>query len=270
MQLIDVHCHLNSKDFDLDRAQVLEEAKAIGVTKIIDSGETIKENEKALANAALYPQIFASFGFDPCNLKKREAKMMRDYIRENKGNIVAIGEVGLDYWKVKENKDRETQKNIFRSFIDLAMDIGRPLIVHSRSAGKYALEILIEKGASKVCMHAFDGSATNAQAGGQAGYYFSIPPSIVRSQQKQKLVERIPLENLLLESDTPMLGPVKGEKNTPENIVVAAEKIAEIKETTVEEVAEKTTRNAEKLFNLAGSGQRQSEGPQSKTPLRNG
>ena len=266
MKLIDVHSHINLLE-ETKLSKVVKDAKTSGVLKIIDSGETLEENAKALANSKFYPVVFASFGFDPSNLNKREAKMIGDYIRERQNEIVAIGEVGLDFWKVKENKEREVQKEIFRRFIGLAIELGLPLVVHSRSAGKYAIEILKEKGAKRVCMHAFDGSAANAQKGVELGYFFSIPPSVARSQQKQKLVERIPLDNLLLESDAPMLGPEKGVENTPSNISVAAGEIAEIKGISVEEVAEKTTKNAMGLFNLSKSVPHQSQGLQSGTKL---
>ena len=99
-------------------------------------------------------------------------------------------------------------------------------------------------------MHAFDGKFGSAQKGIELGYYFSIPPSIVRSEQKQKLVKNLPLENLLLESDAPVLGPRVDERNIPSNIKIAAEKIAEIKKVDISEVIKVTTRNAKELFKL--------------------
>jgi len=246
--MIDVHSHLCLEDFDLDRAQVIEEAKQAGVTAILDSGETFSENEKVLQLSELHPILKPSLGFSPCNLKKADAKLVCSFIRQNAEKVTAIGEVGLDYWKVKE--EREKQKEIFKTFISLAKELDKPLVIHSRSAGKYAIEVLEQEKAERVCMHAFDGSYKNAQKGVELGYYFSIPPSIVRSEQKQKLVEHVSLEHLLLETDSPLLGPEAKKRNTPANVKVAAEEIGKIQQTSFEEVCRVTTENAKGLFKL--------------------
>lgn len=248
MELIDAHCHLNAKEFDQDRAAVVEAAEQAGLVAAIDSGEGLEENQKSLEISQLYNIVKSSFGFHPVNLSMESALTVIAQIRENSEKIVAIGEVGLDYWHVKEEPEREKQRGIFVQLIDLAVELKKPLIIHSRSAGKYALELLKEHNAAKVCMHAFDGSAANAQPGIGLGYYFSIPASIVRSEQKQKLVQNVPLENLMLESDSPVLGPTKLERNEPKNVVVAVEKIAELKQVDVEEVARVTTGNAREFF----------------------
>jgi TatD DNase family protein len=226
MEYVDVHCHLNSSEFDLDREGVIERAKKAGVVAIIDCGESMQENEKIRELSKQYPIVKPAFGHSPENLNVKDAEADIGFIRKHKDVAVAIGEVGLDYWKVKEEPEREIQRKILSMFVDLAKELDLPLIVHSRSAGKYTIELLKEKGAKKVCMHAFDGSLKNAMLGVEAGFYFSIPPSIVRSEQKQKLVKGIPLENLLLETDSPLLGPTAEERNEPANIDVAATKIS--------------------------------------------
>jgi Mg-dependent DNase len=125
-----------------------------------------------------------------------------------------------------------------------------PIVVHSRSAGKYAIKILTEEGAKRVIMHAFDGSVGYAIEGVKKGFYFSIPPSIVRSEQKQKMAKHLPLDKILLESDAPVLGPTKDIINTPSNIVISAAKIAEIKKIPINEVINATTKNAQEIFNF--------------------
>ncbi|MFH1450752.1 MAG: TatD family hydrolase, partial [archaeon] len=245
-----VHSHLCLKFFDKDREIVLQQAKKQGVVAIIDSGETLKENDCSLSLAEKFPILLPCAGFSPKNLKPADAKLVQDHIRANSETFIAIGEVGLDYWHVKEIGEREKQKKIFISFIELAKELNKPIVVHSRSAGKYAIDLLIQNRAKKVCMHAFDGSAQSAKAGINAGYFFSIPPSVKFSQQKQNFVRKIPIENLLLESDSPSLGPVRGERNEPKNIVVSLGEIAKLKNLSKEEVARITTENARKLFNL--------------------
>ena len=137
-----------------------------------------------------------------------------------------------------------------KKFIQLAKELDKPLIIHSRSAGKYAIEILIEEEANHVLMHAFDGKWRYAQEGAKYGYYFSIPTSVVRSKQKQKLVRMLPLENLMVETDSPVLSPVQGERNKPSNLPYAIKKIAELKRNNFEEIAKITTENARKFFKL--------------------
>jgi|TARA_Y100000310_G_scaffold344245_1_gene455962 TatD DNase family protein len=250
MEIIDVHSHVNSEQFDKDRITVVQHSLDNGLVAILDSGENLKENEKAIELALKFPVLKPCAGFSPKNLKKTDAKLMQDYIRANAEKFIAIGEVGLDYWCVKEEADRKKQREIFESFIELAKELDKPIVVHSRSAGKYAIDLLKKHGATRVCMHAFDGSAQNAMIGTEAGFFFSIPPSIVRSEQKQKMVMKLPIENLLLESDAPSLGPDKGKRNEPKNILTALKEVARIKELTKAEVAEQANENARKLFKL--------------------
>jgi len=179
-------------------------------------------------------------GHFPSNLDMETAEKTVNLIRENLDVVVAIGEVGLDYWKVQDERERRLMEEIFSLFIDLSVECSLPLVVHSRSAGKYAIEMLSSKNARYVCLHAFDGKAGSAIKGIERGYYFSIPPSIIRSTQKQKLVINLPLQNMLLETDSPVLGPEGDSRNEPANIILAAEKIAELKKVSLQEVQEIT------------------------------
>lgn len=250
MELIDCHCHLNSKLFQYDRPQVIQRAVQAGITAMLDSGETFEENEKSLRLTEKQTFLKTCAGFSPKCLKLADSKLAQDHIRANAGKIIAIGEVGLDYWCVKEPEERKRQREIFESFIELAKELGKPVVVHSRSAGSYAIDMLVKHNATRVCMHAFDGSAESAKDGVEHGFFFSIPPSVKFSQQKKNLVEALPLENLLLESDAPALGPEHGKRNEPKNILVSLEEIAKIKNVSTAEVARITTENAKKLFGL--------------------
>jgi Tat protein secretion system quality control protein TatD with DNase activity len=130
-------------------------------------------------------------------------------IRKHRNNIAAIGEVGLDYWWVKDPERRRVQRSLLEETAVLSTELDLPLNVHSRSAGHYTVDLLLAAGARWVLMHAFDGKASHAVRAAEAGYLFSVPPSVVRSDQKQKLVRRLPLESLALESDSPVLGEVR-------------------------------------------------------------
>jgi TatD DNase family protein len=248
MQIADTHAHLCDPVFDADLEEVLERAKAVGITAIIAVGENMADAEKNLALAARNPIVCAAAGLYPTHLDLDLAGKMRDFIRNHRSRLVAIGEVGLDYWVVKEEPALEIQREIFRSFIDLSLEMKLPLNVHSRSAGRHAVTVLLECAARKVQMHAFDGKVSAAMPAVEAGYFFSIPPSIVRSEQKQKLVKRLPLSSLLIETDSPVLGPTARDRNEPANAVIALKTIAELKGVHEKEVIEAVEENFRRLY----------------------
>jgi len=245
--LIDVHCHLTAPEFEGRVGEVVKKSVKAGVKAIITSGLGYEDGLKAL-KISDYRIVYPSLGVSPYMLEGYE-QVIELISRESK-RIVAIGEVGLDYWRVRDDEGRDRQRRVFREFIELSKSLDLPLIIHSRSAGKYALEILFEMKAERVIMHAFDGAAKHAVKAVERGYMFSIPPSIARSQQKRNLVKRIPLENLLLESDSPVLSPVAGQVNYPWNILVSADWIGKIKGVSIEKVIEVTGRNAAEMLDL--------------------
>jgi TatD DNase family protein len=248
LPLFDAHAHMYASVFAADLGKVLERAAANGVQAVLTVSETLAEAERILALSERYPLLKPCAGLYPTILDREAAADMLAFIRQHQDCLAAIGEVGLDYWKVQEAADREIQRDILAQHIAVSNELGLPLNVHSRSAGRHAIAWLCDHGARRVLLHAFDGKASAAQAGVEAGYFFSIPPSIVRSPQKQKLVRHLPLDRLLLESDSPVLGPVKGERNEPCNVRLACEQIATIKGLAVEAVAHATTDNARRLF----------------------
>lgn len=244
--MIDCHCHLEAPEFDQDLAEVVGRATAAGVEKMVTSALGA-EIPKGAAIAARFPEVLLSVGWAPAELSGHQAALA--WLRENQNKIVAVGEIGLDFWWVKEEKDRQLQRNIFKEFLDLAEEIGKPVVIHSRSAGEYTLDVLYRQD-QPVLMHAFDGRASLAEAAAKKGFIFSIPPSICRSEQKVKLVQRLPLEALALESDAPVLGPAANARNEPANITESARQIAKIKGVSVDRVQEVTTENAKKFFQL--------------------
>lgn len=246
--LTDVHAHLCDPVFDPDRAEVLKRAVNTGVSSVVTVSETLGDARKNLELADNHPEILPAAGLYPTILDLEETSTMETFIRENRTRLAAIGEIGLDYWKVKDSAERELQREIFRRFIALGGELNLPLNIHSRSAGREVIEMLLEMDAKRVLLHAFDGRASTALPGVEAGYFFSIPPSIVRSRQKQKLVKQLPLSSILLESDSPVLGPDSDKRNEPANIIVALDAVAELKEVSTEEVSEAVQLNYKRLF----------------------
>jgi len=251
MRFIDVHCHLGEDVFRKDLDRVLKRAEEAGVVAIITSSLTFKDAEFTLQLIRKYRGlVYRTVGLDYTILNEDEVDMMASYIEKNRDTIIGIGEVGLDYYIFRDHRYREKQRKIFSFWIEFAKSLDMPIVVHSRSAGKYALNLLFEHRAERVLMHAFDGRASYAKMAAEKGYYFSIPPSIARSEQKRKLVKVLPMDRLLLETDSPVLAPTKGERNEPANVVVSAEWISRIKGIPIEVVAEMTCQNAEILFGV--------------------
>jgi len=246
--LVDTHAHLCSPEFAHDLGEVLARARAAGVGAVIAVGETLADAERNLDLARKFPTVKPAAGLYPTVLDCDQAEKMHTFIHSHRAELAAIGEVGLDHWVVKEEKDRDVQREIFKGFIRQAKDLDLPLNVHSRSAGRHAVALLLEAGAARVQLHAFDGKASAALPAVEAGYFFSIPPSVVRSRQKQKLVKQLPLSCLLVETDSPVLGADPQTRNEPANLPLAVRAIAEIKGLPGQQVAEAVAANTVRLY----------------------
>ncbi len=247
--MIDTHAHLIDKAFVKDLGEVLQRAIDAGVQAVVAVGETLADAEGNLRLAERFPGfVHPAAGLFPTVLDEEAARELDSWMRRHGDKWIAVGEVGLDYWKVQDEEGRAVQERIFRRFVDLAIELDIPVNVHSRAAGRPAIEKLRQWEAQKVHLHAFDGRAAKAAAGVEAGYYFSIPPSIVRSTQKQKLVRQVPLENLLLETDSPVLGPDREKRNEPANVTVSLTAIAAIKDLAVNYVRDALRDNTERLY----------------------
>ncbi|VDN50161.1 unnamed protein product [Dracunculus medinensis] len=261
--MIDCHCHLADNQFKSDIEGVIERAKQSNVLATLVCSEYRQQFSKVFELAEKFPGFcFPCLGVHPIQKIKEDDVSVRlddfesvaEIIDQNHAKIAAIGEVrynvGLDFSPryLKSADAKEQQILVFKSQMDMALKYDLPLNVHSRSAGRPVIELLQKYGARRVLLHAFDGNEKNAQPAIDAGYYFSIPPSFSNSEKKIKLIERIPLGQLCLESDSPVLGPKKGERNEPKNIFISAEFIANIKKIPLEDVIKITTENAKKLF----------------------
>jgi len=227
--LIDTHAHMCDSVFDSDLPEVLERARACGVSAILCVSENLSEAERNVELGRRYPMLLPAAGLAPSMADRTQADRVSSFIRREQSMLRAIGEVGLDFWMAKEEHARDLQREVFQLFIDLAVELDLPLNVHSRSAGRKVIDLLIRRGAKRVQLHAFDGKASSALPAVEAGYFFSIPPSVVRSI-------------------SPVLGPTRGVRNEPANVIVSLDTLATIKSVRKEEVIEAVTRNARMLY----------------------
>lgn len=263
--MIDCHAHLAGVDFDVDRDRVRERARAAGVEVVLVVGEDPADNDRVLrviakdkkARNGRQARLLPCLGFHPDRFADHRPAPTREamdaaiaQIRDHCDEIAAIGEVGLDYWWAKDSERRRVQGMLLEEMAALSAELAIPLNVHSRSAGHYTVDLLLAAGAQQVLMHAFDGKASHAVRAAEAGFLFSVPPSVVRSDQKQKLVRRLPLESLALESDSPVLGPDREQRNEPANLTFSRNFIADVHGVSPERVDERTTANALRLFPL--------------------
>jgi TatD DNase family protein len=248
MPLVDTHAHLCDAAFGKDLEEVLRRAEERGVGAVVAVGEDLADARFTLSLARRHPLVRPAAGLYPSHPDPAAAAEVEAFIRENREGLFAVGEVGLDFWLAKDDESRAVQREIFSRFIRLAGELDLPLNVHSRSAGRHAVALLREHGARRVQMHAFDGKISAALPAVEAGYFFSVPPSVVRSRQKEKLVGHLPLDRLLAESDSPVLGPDPRERNEPANLTVVVDAIARIKELPRQEVVEALVRNTRSLY----------------------
>jgi TatD DNase family protein len=251
--MIDVHCHLEQKDYNKDREQVISQCKA-KLKAVITCCAHHQDLALTLELVKKHPNfIFCSIGIHPEYIKELSEEQIQqtiETINADKQIITAIGEIGLDYYWTKEPEFREKQKELFRKMIQLAKKLGLPIVIHSRDASDETISILEKEGMNgkKVLMHLF-GDRKTLQRIIDNGWMISIGPGIMKSKDIRKVARDMPLNRIMLETDSPWFGQ-EGQRGTPLNVKVAAEKISEIKNISIEEVEKQTDKNAIDFFNL--------------------
>lgn len=255
MKLIDSHAHLDLPEFDRDRDAVLERARAAGVETVITVGIGIGECRRALELADRHSFVYATLGIHPHNAAELDLAML-DFIENNARHpkVVALGEMGLDYYR--NLSSRQDQVRCFRAQLDLARSLKKPVVIHDRDAHDDTMSILRQEKAGEAggVLHCFSGDAAMARACIDMGFFISIPGTVTfkSAAPLQEVVRQVPLESLLVETDCPFLTPVpyRGGRNEPAYVRLVAEKIAEIKKLSPDEVAGITSGNARKLFRI--------------------
>ena len=251
MKFVDVHAHLEEGIFDKDRAKILNECVEKGILVVNCSGEPTT-NRKALELAKKFDNLKICLGLYPvqaAEISEKEFWNEMKFIEENASKIVGVGEVGLDYYWIKEDEKRYKENQLFKEIIWLANKLKLPLNVHSRAAETETIALLAKSSHVPVIMHSFGGDIELAKAGIKEGFYFSIAPIILRSNKHKRLVEAVPINKLLTETDSPYLGPTQ-ERNDPRNIPLVVEEIAKIKKIDVEECRKQILENARNVFRL--------------------
>jgi TatD DNase family protein len=264
MQFIDTHCHLTLDHFNLDIDEVLFRASENNITKIIIPSIDIPSIEKAIKLAENYRQIYAAIGLHPNDgnsWEKNTIDKLRTFARHPK--VVAIGEIGLDYYW--DECPRDKQQIIFEEQLFLAEEVNLPVIIHSRDSLSEVLSTLkkwksnypsdkLQPGKKFGILHAFEGDLESAQIANSLGFLIGIggPVTYKKSVKKQEIAERIDLEWIVLETDSPFLSPMpfRGKRNEPMNIKLIAERIAQIRNIQLKLVSQITTKNANVLFAL--------------------
>ena len=253
--MIDTHCHIDFKDYDEDRTEVIKRAQD-KLDAVIASGFDKKSNENVLKLSEEYEGfIYPTFGFHPVssqNSTDEELKDAQNHLIENLDSIVAVGEVGMDYFYVTDKALRERQQEIFTSFLELADEYEMPIVMHVRDCEKKAVNIIADyDNIPYFVFHCYGGSLKTAKRiMNMDNAYMSFSTMLCYSKQHQDLVKKIDLDYILTETDSPYLAMTKEERNEPANVVNAALKIAEIKEIDLSIVDEVTTRNAHKIFKI--------------------
>lgn len=248
----DSHAHYDDERFDEDRSQLLELLPQQGVEYVVHAGANIESSKRGIDLAGEYDYIYTSVGVHPHDaeqLREDDLEVLRSLAMQPK--VVAIGEIGLDYYY--DFSPREVQRVWFHKQLELAKELKLPVIIHSRDACQETFDILKESGLTGV-IHCFSGSKELAKEYVKRGFYIGIGGALTfkNARKTVEVVEAIPLTSILIETDAPYLTPVphRGKRNDSTYLKYVVEKIAEIKGCTVEEVATITMDNAKKLFDI--------------------
>ena len=259
MEFFDSHSHYNDEKFDEDRDEIIKQVYTLGITSILCAGYNIKTSEKAIELASTYPHIYASAGISPNDVEDIETNKIDQVIETIKnlaveGKVVAIGEIGLDYYWNKENS--KLQKEIFIKQIKVANELKLPIIIHTRESITDMIDILKNQVNcnKKGVFHCCPLNQELIKEALKLDYYISFagPITYKNSKNADEIINMVPIEKILIETDCPYLSPEpkRGTRNDSRNIEYIARKVAEVKQTNIEDIAKITYENTKRLFNI--------------------
>ena len=257
MKLFDSHAHLDDEKFDEDRDTIIEEIHKSDVEKFVSAGYSLEGSKKAIELSQKYDFIYATVGISPNDIPQTNEelwKMLEEI--ENLGKtkkVVAIGEIGLDYYWNKENK--ELQKEAFIEQIKIANKLDLPIVIHTREAVMDTLQILKENTVNKKgIFHCCPLNRELVKEALKLDFYISFcgPVTFKNSKNAAEIIEMVPNDKMLIETDSPYLSPepLRGRRNDPRNVEYVAQKIADVKGLEIEQIADSTYKNALKIFNI--------------------
>jgi TatD DNase family protein len=253
--LVDTHAHLDFPEFERDLDSVLDRAARAGVHEIVTIGIDEASSEKAVKIAGQHSRIYATVGVHPHGARRLDDSTL-DALRSLAAHdkVVAVGEIGLDYYR--DRQPRPVQQECLRQQVELACELRLAAVFHVRDAHADFLDIIGEYAGRlrRGVLHCFSGDWAVAEAALEMGFYLSIPGTVTypKSEAQQEVVRRSPMDRLLVETDAPFLAPVpfRGKGNEPAYILYTAQKIAQLRRCSLEEVALHTTRNAREAFGI--------------------
>ena len=253
MELFDSHSHYNDEKFDIDREEIIKRVYNEGITRTVCIGYNVEKSKFAIQIANSHDFIFASCGISPNDIEdftEENIKEIENLGKEQK--IVAIGEIGLDYYWNKENK--ESQKELFIKQIEIANRLDKPIIIHTRDAYIDTIEILKSHPVNKKgIFHCCPLNQEIIKSGLELGFYISFSGNITfKNAKSESAVSLVPMDRLLIETDSPYLSPepFRGQRNDPSKVKLVANRVAEIKRIDIEDVTRITYDNANKIFNI--------------------
>ncbi|MGQ4871581.1 MAG: TatD family hydrolase [Candidatus Thorarchaeota archaeon] len=250
MRLFDAHTHLDMPHYKNDLDKVIKRALEAGVEGMVSCSVGPGSFRRTLGIVEKYKGIvFHAAGTSVSQLTRADADKIISLSRKYASQLVAIGEVGLDYYWVKDPAGRKAQEPLFLDFIALAEDLGLPIVIHSRKAEAEAVTILEQNFEGPVLMHCFDGPSKVAERVRDNGWYITLPANFGRSRRRVHAAKILPLEQIMLETDGPYLSPT-GERNEPANIRYGCETLADVLEIEPEEVARVTSQNARSFYRV--------------------
>ena len=256
MELIDTHAHLDDEKFAHDRAAVVERALAAGVVKIITMGDSLDSSARSVALAERFEPVYAAVGIHPEEAQPMTAatdEQLAAWAAQEK--VVAIGEIGLDYYWEKDEEKRALQRAIFVRQLDLARQLKLPVCIHDREAHGDMMKILKTEGRGlRGVLHCYSGSWEMAAELLKGDWYFGIdgPLTYKNAAKLPEIVQRLPAERILVETDSPYLSPMpfRGKRNEPAHVLYVAKKAAELRGESLEAFARATRENTRALYGI--------------------
>ncbi len=255
-QMIDSHAHLDEERFDEDRDEFIKSLKENAISYVINPSSDMETSRRVVELSNKYENIFAAVGIHPHDaegFKEEDLDELRQLSKDER--VVAIGEIGLDYYY--DNSPRDIQKEVFRKQLELSHELDLPVIIHTRDAMGDTYDILKEfESRVRGVMHCYTGSIEMAEKFMKLGFYISIagPVTFKNAVNVREMAKQIPLERLLIETDSPYLAPVpnRGKRNDPTNVRYVADMLANLKEIQIDKIIEHSRENTVELFSLKG------------------